>query len=63
MRGLERERHVLHDDLKVDPVARGVLMSGRIHCAGGITIDVTKLLALVDGMGDNARVQTVKYTY
>ncbi len=65
MRALERAGRVLRgcDGLTVEPVARGLLMSGRIQCAGGITIDVAKRLAILDGEGESAIVQTAAYTY
>jgi hypothetical protein len=63
MRGLERDRSVFSDDLAFESVEGGVLLEGRIHCAGGILIDVTKALAIRGGEGESAIVQTATYTY
>jgi hypothetical protein len=66
MRCLEREnRYVLPEGggLTIDRSDGGVLMYGRIRCVGGISIEVTKLLAILEGQGDRAIVQTVSYTY
>jgi hypothetical protein len=65
MRSLERDNYVLPggDGLGIERVDGGLLMSGRIVCVGGVTLDVTKLLAILSGEGDGAIVQTTSYTY
>lgn len=39
------------------------VLEGRIHCAGGLAIDVRKFLAVVDCEGAHEKVQTVDYKY
>ena len=63
MRGLEGKRYVLGHNLRIERVASGLLMEGRIECQGGIAIDVDKLLAILLGVGEGAIVQTTAYTY
>jgi hypothetical protein len=65
MRALEREGSVLPggDGLVFDPAPQGVLISGRVQCAGSIMIDVAKRLTVLSGEGEMAIVQTVAYTY
>ncbi len=41
-----------------------LLLSGTVECLGGLFyVDVSKLLAILDGEGPNARVKTVAYSY
>jgi hypothetical protein len=54
---------VLADGLTIDQGARLYLMSGRVDCAGGISVDVRKVLRVVSGAGATAMVQTADYTY
>jgi hypothetical protein len=63
MRALEAKGYVLDHDLRIERVAGGLLIEGRIHCPGGITVDVTKLVAILYGEGEAAIVQTKTYSY
>jgi hypothetical protein len=65
MQGLARSGKVLPDGdkLQVERTARGLLIWGLVHCDGGITVDVTKRLAVLEGEGPSETVQTVLYTY
>lgn len=66
MRSLERDKsYVLPggDGLGIERVDTTLLIAGRIQCSGGILIDVRKVLAILEGEGDTAIVQTVSYTY
>ena len=53
---------MLLDDLDVDAVEGHLLLHGRIHCKGGLQIDVNKRLRLGDESGHDT-VQTVAYSY
>lgn len=57
------EGFVLDDGLTLERGQQGYLMSGRIRCAGGLSVDVRKALRVVSGEGPTAMVQTVSYTY
>ena len=64
MRTLERDGRVLPDGdgLTIEPVARGLLIEGRVHCAGSLIVEVWKLLAIARE-GPVTTAQTTSYTY
>jgi hypothetical protein len=52
------------DTLELRDVGAGVLrMRGEIACSGGLVVDVRKFLEVLDGEGQDARVQTFEYKY
>jgi len=57
------EGFVLEDGLMLDRVPVGYRMSGSILCAGGLRVEVRKVLRIVSGEAATAMVQTVDYTY
>ncbi len=65
MRALERDGKVLldGDGLTIERSGGGVVIEGRIQCAGGITIYVTKRLTVLGGDVGGDVVQTDSYTY
>ena len=63
MEHLRRGGFVVSDDLRFEFLNDWVVLEGTIICQGGIYIDVFKRLAILDGAGANAIVQTVEYSY
>lgn len=64
MRGWVASGFVLVDGVEFSGFGKGLYtLIGVIECAGGIDLEVRKLLAVVDGEGGNERVQTVWYSY
>jgi len=63
MDGYIRKGVVISHDLKWTRLDDNILLEGRIHCPGGIYIDVTKRIKILEGEGDGAIVQTVAYNY
>ncbi len=59
-----RSGFVVSHNLAFSPFsANRILLEGRIECLRGLFIDVRKTLAVLEGDGPNALVQTVLYTY
>lgn len=54
---------VSSDDLVVSASSGFILIEGTISCAGGIVIDVSKRIEILEGEGASARVQTASYSY
>jgi hypothetical protein len=64
MHRLRAEGFVLDDGVEFQPIGSGyIVLAGRILCAGGIYVDVWKVLEVVEGAGPGALVQTVEYSY
>ena len=55
---------VLDDGLSFNPLGRGyILLSGSVRCAGNIELEVRKVLAVRNGSGFAATVESVEYSY
>ena len=55
---------VLSNGLTLDAFGNGhLVLTGTIECAGGICVEVHKIIQILDGEGANARVQSATYTY
>jgi hypothetical protein len=55
---------VIHDTLAFEKIGAGVIsLCGAIECEGGLAIDVTKFLNVLDGAGPTSMVQTFEYSY
>lgn len=64
MHRLRSEGFVLDDGVEFQPIGSGyIVLAGCILCAGGIYVDVWKVLEVVEGTGPGALVQTVEYSY
>lgn len=63
MHQLRAEGFVLDDGVEFQPYGSGyIVMAGRITCAGGIHVDVSKVLR-VERESGVAWVQTIEYSY
>ena len=63
MAQLRRGGFVLSDRLRFTALRDAIVIAGTISCRGGIGVDVKKRLAVLDGEGADAFVQTVYYKY
>ncbi len=63
MMHLHRGGIVISDSLVFTPLRESILLEGRVHCLGGVTIDVRKVLSILERDGANSLVQTVHYSY
>lgn len=63
MAQMRRGGFVLSDNLVFSVARNTILIVGEITCRGSIGVDVKKRLAVLDGEGANAPVQTVYYKY
>lgn len=54
---------VLGDTLVLKAFPSTLIMEGEIHCLRGIVVHVYKVLAILRGEGDEAIVETVRYSY
>lgn len=54
---------ILLDSLEFLPVGRGIWLSGRLDLRSGLVLTVEKLIAVIEGFGDDAIVQTSHYAY
>lgn len=63
---MERMLHngfVLSDNLVFTPVHNALYLDGEILCQGGIRLDVSKEIAILEGVGADALVRTISYSY
>jgi hypothetical protein len=55
---------IVSDGLAFEALGEGfIFVRGTIGCAGGLYIDVEKILEIVGGEGPRTMVQTISYTY
>jgi hypothetical protein len=63
MASLLAQGFVIEDGCVFEPVGGIVVLSGKIHCQGGITITVNKVLEYVSGEGISGMVMTSQFSY
>lgn len=63
MTDLLTEGFVVQDDSRFTILPSHVLLEGFVVCLGGITLEVRKKIAVLDGRGMTATVQTQSYRY
>ena len=63
MNQLRRSDFIREDTLALEEGEGFLRLGGHIACKGGIVITVNKILEILEGEGEDAMVQTAKYSY